>query len=116
MSPEATQAAETVELNTDSQSFEQQAGEQALAELNALMAESGHVKVESPRLTGVLLPLAALINACPEPPTAENANKFLVEAHALLNSAKPEQPEEEKGEDNESEEEPEARQAKKKLN
>ncbi|HET7529184.1 MAG TPA: hypothetical protein VFJ84_03080 [Candidatus Saccharimonadales bacterium] len=90
-------------------------GAQALAEFNDLMAVSGEVIVESPRLPGVPLPLQALMNACPEPVTEENAHKFLAEAHALLAAGRTLE-DEEVNEEEAIEEETEPQESKKKLN
>jgi hypothetical protein len=100
--------------------FQESDGAAALAELQALLAQFGEEIVESPRLPGVPLPLQALINACPEPPTEKNAAKFLAEAHSLLAAARAKKPEEQEETDEESETEdskgnPELEAAKKKL-
>lgn len=89
-------------------------GAQALTKFNNLMALYGDVIVESPRLPGVPLPLQALMNACPEPPTEENAHKFLAEANSLLAVARAKENEETPEEDD-TEEEAEPQEAKKKL-
>lgn len=90
-------------------------GAQALAEFNGLMASCGEVIVESPRLPGVPLPLQALMNACPEPVTEENAHKFLAEARSLL-AARQAIEDEEVNEEEGTEEEAEPPESKKKLN
>jgi hypothetical protein len=112
MSQEVSQS-EVAEVTIQADSHEEDYGAQALAELNELIAQCGDEIVESPRLPGVPLPLRALMNACPEPPTAENAHKFLAEARSLLEAArnkKLENPEEAE------EEGPLESEAKKKLN
>lgn len=90
-----------------------------LAELRNYLAQYGEMIVESPRLPGVPLPLQALINACPKPPTEETAPEFLAEAKALVAAAQakesePEPEDEETKEEAEAEEDSDTQAAKKK--
>ena len=74
------------EAQQDLESYDN--GAQALAEFQTMIAQNADIIVESPRLPGVPLTFGALMNACPEPVTEENAAKFLAEGWALLQTAK----------------------------